>query len=127
MAAGLLAALVTCAAVSTDGWWPLTAWQLFSRVRTAEQAGWQAVAVTGGAEQPVPFAALPRAFRGAHQLLREMERLPPSERARICGTWRSAMAELGAPADAIRVDRVTTRFTLDGRPPVVTRAPAYSC
>jgi hypothetical protein len=128
VAVGLLTALVTCAAMGSDGWWPLTAWQLFSRVRTADQAGWEATAVIGGAERPIPFGDLPRSFHGAQPLLQELPHLSVADVAGVCAAWSAGMATIGPRPDTIRIYKTNTHFTLDGEPAVTTRTfLAFEC
>jgi hypothetical protein len=137
----LLGALVFCALDSYEAW-PLSAWQLFSRVRTADQPGWAAAMVDGpgvldgpggdaplaaGPERPLPFGRLPRGFHNAAHVLGEFPRLDDGERARICRAWYAALDGVDEHPAVIRVYRTNTRLMLDGRPPALTRTLYYQC
>lgn len=126
MAVVLLGGLTLCALTSTEAW-PLSGWKLFSQVRRADQGGWAATAVVDGAEQPLPFARLPRAYHGAEHLLAEFPRMSPGRRAEVCGAWADAVDTLGPRPTEIRVYRTVTHTTLDGTPPTVTRNLFTSC
>jgi hypothetical protein len=122
--AAFLAAFVTCGLLGVEAW-PLSGWELFSRVRTEARAGWEAVTVDrSGAEHPIPFARLPRGMRGELQVMAGFPSLPPAEREAVCGAWAGAVRERGGEVAAVRVYRVV-RSRRDGRE--LERQLAYEC
>jgi hypothetical protein len=119
----LIGGLTVCALTGTEAW-PLSGWKLFSQVRRADQGGWAATAVVDGAEQPFPFARLPRAYHGAEHVLAEFPGMSADRRRAVCGAWADAMRP--RPSE-IRVYRTVAHTTLDGAPPTVTRTLFTSC
>ncbi|HUQ40612.1 MAG TPA: hypothetical protein VM030_10700 [Acidimicrobiales bacterium] len=102
----LLAFLVTGAADVEA--WPLSGWKLFSRLRTGAPPAWAAVMVDHeGHERAVPFAELPRGYRGALHLLPEFGR--PTPPLGVCKTWLTAVRREAYDATAIRIYRDPSR------------------
>lgn len=122
--AAFLAAFVACGVLGVEAW-PLTGWELFSRVRTEAQAGWEAVTVDrAGAEHAIPFIRLPRGMQGALQVMQGFPALPPSDREAVCAAWAGAVRESGGEVAAVRIYHVV-RSRRDGRE--LERRPAYVC
>jgi len=124
----LMGVLVLCAAGRMEAW-PLTGWELFSRVRTGEQHGWLATETVGGDERPVPFGDLPRGFHNSGHVLERFPAMSPDERRAVCQAWRDALAARrpSQPVEAIRVYRTVSRIPLNGDPPVITRTLFRTC
>jgi hypothetical protein len=123
VAAFLIGALVVCAAASTEAW-PFSGWELFSRIRQADQRGWLATMTVEGAERPIVFKDLPRGFRGALHVMQGFPSLSLSERDAVCASWDDALD--GRPTQ-INVYRTATHVSLDDRPPDVTRTLFHAC
>lgn len=124
----LLAALLVCAAAQTEAW-PFTGWELFSRVRRAEQAGWLATETTGGGEHLIPFGRLPRSFHNSGHTLERFPAMTAAEQQAVCAAWRGALNALhpAQPVEAIRIYRTVSRIPLDGGPPAVRRTLFHTC
>lgn len=115
--------------------WPLTGWKLFSQVRTARQVGWEAVTVDGaGRERAVPFATLPRGYRGGPHLFSAYRRFSTARIEESCRALIDAVQRKGGTATkSLRVYRRVRRLRLasgsGGRPQVVpiSRDLLYEC
>jgi hypothetical protein len=63
--AAFLLAIVVCALAPLN-LWPFSNWELFSRLRSAQETSWEAVAVNGsGREHDYPIGAVPARDRSA--------------------------------------------------------------
>jgi hypothetical protein len=102
--AAFLAALVICALATIEAW-PLTAWRLFSHLRTDEQTAWSATAVDRlGREHDYPLGHSPDGYRGFIFLMAGFGSRSPAEQRELCDTWRDATSELlGFEARAMRI------------------------
>lgn len=102
--AAFLLAFVVCALATIEAW-PLTAWRLFSHLRTQDQTRWEATAVDrDGVEHDYPLGALPQGYRGFGFLMSEFVTDSPARQAELCETWRLGTAELlGFEARAVRI------------------------
>ena len=90
---GFLALFLVTGVAEIDAW-PLSGWELFSRVRTARQVGWEAVTVDrAGAEHPVPFASLSRGYRGGPHLFAAFRRFSPGRIDAACQALVAAVRE----------------------------------
>ena len=99
-----LIAFVVCALATIEAW-PLTAWRLFSHLRTQDQATWKATVVDrDGVEHDYPLGALPQGYRGFGFLMNEFVSDSPARQAELCDTWRSGADELlGFEARSVRI------------------------
>lgn len=126
--AGLLLGLTLYGGLAqTNAFWPLTSWQLFSAVRTADQMGWRAAAVVDGEEVTIPFAEMGRAYRGSHAVLNGLARASDGRRRAVCDSWRQGLADIGVGAGDIVIYRTTSHYRLDGDPPDRREKEAYRC
>lgn len=92
--------------------WPITSWELFSRVRGPDTRSYQVQVVDAeGQEAPLPFSRLGRGHRRWLFVARTLPSSSDGERAAICRSWAdAAAAELGAGAVAeVRVYRTVLR------------------
>lgn len=93
-------------------YWPITSWQLFSGVRTAEQSDWLVTAVAAdGTESRIPFEDLGEDQQRWLLVVRSLPSRTEAARLTICQEWADvARAELGANAvTGVRVYRVVRR------------------
>lgn len=112
--------------------WPITSWELFSRVRSGEQNSYRIFVVDAeGEESPMPWTQL---GPGHRRWLRVAQTLPPSDaatRQRVCATWADAAVGALGPdaATEVRVYRVVVRAAddIDTPPSVVERDLYLSC
>jgi hypothetical protein len=102
-----LGTLIVCALA---GWnlWPFSSWELFSRLRTDHQIGWQMVAVDrAGRELVDPIVSLPHGSRGVASFMIGLPRRPTGERNAICRDWfRRARERYGSGTRLLRVYRL---------------------
>lgn len=92
--------------------WPITSWELFSRVRSSDARSYQvAIVDADGEEAPLPFSRLGRGHRRWLFVARTLPSSTGAERAAICRSWAdAAAAELGPDAVAeVRVYRTVLR------------------
>lgn len=122
----LLGALVFCAWRQVEEW-PLSGWELFSRLRHADQHGWLATMDTGSGEQPIPFERLPRSFHNAEHVMEAFPALDDKRRLGVCGAWLNGLLLAGYRPGDITVYRTTTHAFVDGRPPTITRQLYWTC
>ena len=98
--------LVVCA---LGGWnlWPFSSWELFSRLRTDRETGWEAVAVdSAGRTHEHPISAVPHGYRGFATVMADFSQRSTGSRDAICATWlRRATDQFGADAQ-LRVYRL---------------------
>jgi hypothetical protein len=99
-----LIASVVCALATIEAW-PLTAWRLFSHLRTDQQLSWSATAVDRhGREHAYPLGALPQGYRGFSFLMNGFVSDSAARRQELCDTWRLGTTELlGFEARAVRI------------------------
>ncbi len=99
-----IATLVLCALFPLN-LWPFSNWELFSRLRTDQQTGWQAAVVDpAGRERDYPIASLGHGDRGFVVLMAGFSRRSPADRDRICAAWRrDATEQFGAGAQLLRI------------------------
>ena len=104
-----LVAIVACALATIEAW-PLTAWELFSHLRTQDQTRWEATAVDAdGVEHPYPLGSLPQGYRGFAFLMNGFATDSASRQAELCETWRTGAAELlGFEARAVRIYQLSS-------------------
>jgi hypothetical protein len=128
VAAVLLAALVLCAVMQREEW-PFSGWELFSRVRTAEERGWLATETVGGVERPIPFDRLPRGFHNSGHTLDRFPAMSVRERSAVCDAWHDALDRMhpDQPTKVIHIYRTTSALPLNGDRPVVHRIPFHTC
>lgn len=100
--------------------WPLSAFRLFSEIRTAEQYSWQLTVIdTSGVEHEVNLGDLPDNYSGHAQLMNSVMDMSASEQAAVVRAWLA-----GANIDSKGI--VTARIFLvetsvpqtTGEPPV---------
>lgn len=91
-----LATIVVCA-LATWNLWPFSNWDLFSRLRTDRQTGWEALAVVGASrERAYPIASLPDGYRGFALVMSDFARDSVAQRDAVCETWlRDATRRFG--------------------------------
>lgn len=124
---GFLAAFLGCAALGVECW-PLTGFELFSRVRTGVVAGWQVTTVDhAGAERPLDFAALPRGYRGWFQTAGRLSAMGEARRDAVLRDWARAARAHGVDVASVRVYRTAEPVRTDYRrpPPPATRTLRY--
>jgi hypothetical protein len=125
-----LLAFVICALATIEAW-PLTAWRLFSHLRTAEQVTWSATAVDRqGRERPYPLGGLPQGYRGFGFLMNDFASQSPARQRELCDTWRLGIGDLlGFEARAVRIyqlrSSLSERDGERGEPP--KRTLMYTC
>lgn len=112
--------------------WPITSWELFSRVRGPDSRSYQVTIVDAdGEESPLPFSRLGRGHRRWLFVARTLPSSTPAERAAICRSWAdAAAAELGRQAVAeVRVHRTLLRAAdrIEDPPRVVERDLYLTC
>lgn len=126
-----LAVFLVAGLGGVDDAWPIAGWQLFSRVRSERQAGWQAVTVDGaGVERGIPFSSLPRGYRGGAHLFARFDSFSPDRREVACRALATAVREHeGGQVRAVRVYLLVRRrfLRLDHRPETVRRTLRYEC
>lgn len=103
-----LAVLVLCALAAWN-LWPFPAWELFSHLRTDQQAGWQALAVDrAGHARNYPIASLGHGYRGFGFIMVDFARRSVAERDAICTAWlHSATERFGPKTRLLRIYHVT--------------------
>ena len=103
-----LSVLVACA-LAPWNLWPFSNWELFSRVRTDRQEGWEAVAVDrAGHERRYAIAALPHGFRGFQFIMRDFPTRSARERDAICEVWlRAATERFGSSTHEVAIYRLS--------------------
>ncbi len=107
--------------------WPLTAWRLFSHVRTDEQISWTAFGLTNDDKYQIDFGSLPRGYSGSASLLKTWPSMTQKERDVICNTWLSALAKNDLSIEGIRIYRTVRKIDPDNalRKPVVVGKKEY--
>src|SRR5712672_427014 len=81
-------ATVVVSAVAGLNLWPFSSWELFSRLRTPQEQGWQAVAVgPAGHDRVDPIASLPHGYRGFPFIMDSFSTRPAAQRNAICHVW----------------------------------------
>jgi len=101
-----LAALVVCA---LGGWnlWPFSSWELFSRLRTDRQTGWEALSVTdSGQVRAYPLATLPDGYRGFAATLARFPADSVASRDATCTDWLHDASRRLGPVWLVRIYRV---------------------
>jgi hypothetical protein len=109
-----LATLVVCA-LAPFNLWPFSNWELFSRLRTDRQTGWQAVAVEQSDQvRDDPIASTPGGYRGFSFILAGFPTRSAASRNAICETWlHSATTRFGPETRVVRIYR--TEWLLSDR------------
>ena len=99
-----LVAFVICALATIEAW-PLTAWRLFSHLRTENQTAWSATAVDAqGREHEYPLGRLGSGYRGFIFLMNGFADRSPVEQRELCDTWREGTSSLlGFEAHEVRI------------------------
>lgn len=125
--AGLL--LVAFLAPVRFTFWPVTSWELFSRVRSGEQPSYRVTVVDGdGNVSPMPWDRLGPGHRGWLRTAKAMPGAGAERRRQICLDWANAAADaLGPDAVAeVRIARVVHRAGRDiDEPPRLVRSDPY--
>jgi len=128
--AAFLLAIVICALATVEAW-PLTAWRLFSHLRTDQQVTWSATAVDrNGREHPYPLGAMPQGYRGFGFLMNDFASQSAARRQELCDTWRLGTGDLlGVEARAVRIYQLRSSLSERngdrGEPP--DRTLMYTC
>lgn len=99
--------------------WPLSAFRLFSDVRTSEQVTWELRVVDdAGLEHPVALSGLPESHSGSHQILPLVASESSGEQRAIVLAYARAggLSDqwLNEHANSARIYRVTTTLEPDG-------------
>ena len=82
-----LATLIVCA-LGGFNLWPYSSWELFSRLRTDQETGWDVVAVdSAGDVRDDPTASLPYSHRGFVSTMATFPDRSPSAQDAICDAW----------------------------------------
>jgi len=118
----LVGALLVVGALDQE-LWPLSAFRLFSGLRTGQEVGWEVVAVDQERHlRSVPLSSAP-GLRGSHHLLPTLRSRSPSARRRALARYIEGAGMAQRDLQAVRVYRVVRRTPTDGRGPgeVVTR------
>jgi hypothetical protein len=128
--AAFILAFVICALATIEAW-PLTAWRLFSHLRTDQQVTWSATAVDRqGREHSYPLGNLPRGYRGFAFLMNDFASQSPARQLELCDTWRLGTGDLlGFEARAVRIYQLRSSLAERdgdrGEPP--NRTLMYTC
>lgn len=122
--AGVLVALMVVAFVVPIPFalWPITSWELFSRVRAAEQATYRVeVVATDGTTKPLPFSRLGETHQRWIAIARTFPSMELEDRREVCRTWAEAAVELLGPDEVhqVQVHRVVQRAAAGGTDPPV--------
>jgi hypothetical protein len=98
-----LAALVVCALVPFNAW-PFSDWELFSRLRTDRQTGWEAIAVdSAGRERDDPIAP----YRTFVSVANHFPGRSAAERDASCISWlHDATVRFGTGTRFVRIYRL---------------------
>ena len=99
-----LATLVVCALAPVNAW-PFSSWELFSRLRTDRQTGWEAVAVdSAGRERNYPIASLRYGYRSLRLIMADFSESSAARRDRLCAAWlRGATEQFGPSTRLVRI------------------------
>jgi hypothetical protein len=99
-----LATLVICPLAALNAW-PFTNWELFSRLRTDQQTGWEAVAVDGsGHGRAYPIASVPPRYRDFGSIMAGFPKRSSVEQDKICVAWlRGAVDQFGSGTRLLRI------------------------
>jgi hypothetical protein len=99
-----LATLVVCALAGFN-LWPYSNWELFSRLRTDQQSGWEAVAIdSSGHPRDDPIASLPYGHQGFAATMATFSNRSPSGRDAVCDAWlNDAAGRLGESTRLLRI------------------------
>ena len=85
--ATFLLVLVLCGSAAWN-LWPFSSWELFSRLRTDRQSGWEAFAVDeSGRARGYPTTMLPHGTRGFASFMNGFPGEPAAERNATCTAW----------------------------------------
>jgi hypothetical protein len=101
-------ATVVVSAVAGLNLWPFSSWELFSRLRTQQESGWEAVAVgPAGHDHVDPIASLPHGYRGFPFIMDSFSGDSAAQRNAICAVWlHRADHEFGPSTRALRIYRL---------------------
>ena len=107
-----LTVLVVCALAAWNVW-PFPAWELFSRLRTDQQTGWELVAVdAAGHEHRDPIVSLAHGYRGFGFLMTSFAERSAAERDAICAAWlRGAVDGFGSSTRLLRIYQLRWRLS----------------
>ncbi len=93
-----LATLVVCALAAVN-LWPFSNWELFSRLRSDQQTGWEVVAVDGtGHKRDFPILLLPHGHRDFRSFMAGFTKRAGAERDAICVAWLAGATEQFGPS-----------------------------
>jgi hypothetical protein len=106
LVAAYLIAFAVCGVFAIEAW-PLTGWRLFSQVRRPVRLAWQAVTVDRrGAETPISFHVLPRAYRHLVLIMQVYPKYTPARQEAVCEAWAAAMRGRGRQVSGVRIYRL---------------------
>ena len=99
-----LATLVVCALAPVNAW-PFSSWELFSRLHTDRQTGWEAVAVDrAGRERGYPIASLQYGYRSLRLIMADFSESSVAGRDTLCAAWlRGATKQFGPSTRFLRI------------------------
>ncbi len=125
-----LATLVVCALVPLNAW-PFSSWELFSRLRSDRQTGWEEVAVNvRGRERADPIAPRPPLYRSFASLIVGFPERSSAERNALCGLWlRGASQRFGPGTRLVLIYRLEWRLSdrRGGRAAPPNRTLVWTC
>ena len=98
-----LTTLIACALVPLNAW-PFSDWELFSRLRTDRQTGWEAIAVdSAGRERHYPIDP----YRTFVSVANHLSTRSAAERNAYCVAWlRGATGRFGPGTRLVRIYRL---------------------
>jgi len=84
--------------------WPFSNWELFSRLRTDRQTGWDAALVDrAGREHHYPIASLPHGYRGFGFIMADFSDRSAAARDAICAAWLRGANERFGRSTRLRI------------------------
>jgi hypothetical protein len=96
-----LVMLVACPLAAVNAW-PFSSWRLFSVLRTANQSGWEAVAVdTAGRERDYPLGSVQHGYRGFGRVMSGFSKRSAAGRDEICSAWVQGARKRFGPSTAL--------------------------